>query len=177
MPDRYRSRNERQAITSRLRLREHDYRAPNAYFVTLCVENRQLLLGSIQDFSMTLSPAGAMVDASWRQIPERFPTVEVQGHVVMPNHLHGIIALTVNEPKDIDASAPSLSDVVHWLKRKTIQEYALGVRDAGWPPYRDRLWQRGFMDHIIRNDREHDRLLAYIENNIAQWEDDVFHTA
>lgn len=175
MPDGYRSRNERVAITSRLRLRNHDYRNPNAYFVTLCVENRQMLFGSIQAFSMTLSPAGAMVDALWRNIPERFATVAVQGHVIMPNHLHGIVVLTANDPNDLDETRSSLSDVVHWLKRKTILGYAAGVKDEGWPPYRNRLWQRGFMDHIIRNDREHDRLIAYIGNNVAQWEDDVFH--
>jgi putative transposase len=175
MPDGYRSRNQRVAITSRLRLRNHDYKQPDPYFVTLCTEYRQTVFGSIRDSVMYPSDAGHMVNASWAGIPERFPSVAIYGHVIMPNHLHGIIVLTGDGPDDPGASHPSLSDVVHWLKRRTIRGYAAGVKNEGWPPYHDRLWQRGFMDHIIRNDREWERLHTYMENNVAQWEDDVFH--
>jgi len=124
---------------------------------------------------MTLSNAGRMVDETWPRMPERFATVELGGHVVMPNHLHGILTLTATESGDLRDDGPALSDVIHWFKRQTIRLYADGVRLQGWRPYDGRLWQGGFMDHIIRNRREWDRLSHYIENNVAMWEDDSFH--
>jgi putative transposase len=177
MPDVYRSRNTREAITSRLRLRDHDYREPGPYFVTVCVENRHCLFGAIHDAEISLSPSGRMVHDIWTRIPERFPSVLLGEHVVMPNHLHGILTLTPNDEGCLRAEGPTLSDVVHWFKRQTIRAYSQGVKADQWRPYDGRLWQRGFMDHIVRNDREMDRLHRYIEVNVAQWEDDTFHQA
>jgi REP element-mobilizing transposase RayT len=116
-----------------------------------------------------------MIDQVCLRLPERFPSVEVNAHVIMPNHIHGIVTLTTCEDGYISDDSPSLSDIVHWFKRHTIQGYAEGVRTGGWPRYQDRLWQRGFMDHVIRNEREMDRLLRYIETNVVLWEDDTFH--
>lgn len=116
-----------------------------------------------------------MVDETWQAVSERFPTVELGNHVIMPNHLHGIITLTTTEIGELRDDSPSLSDVVLWFKRQTIRQYADGVRHHGWPPYDGRLWQGGFMDHVIRNEREWHRLTTYIQNNVAIWEDDTFH--
>jgi len=126
---------------------------------------------------MTCSAAGEMADAVWTRRPERFPSVEQTGHVIMPNRLHGILTLTADENGNFRDDGPSLSDVVHWFKRHTIRMYADGVRRQDWPPYRDRLWQGGYMEHIIRNGREMEQLTRYIENNVAMWEDDTFHPA
>jgi putative transposase len=34
------------------------------------------------------------------------------------------------------------------------------------------VWQRGYYEHVIRNDRTLDRLRAYIDQNPARWTDD-----
>jgi putative transposase len=175
LPNEFGSRNSREAITSRLRLRGHDYREPGSYFITVCAEHRQCLFGSIHESEFTLSDAGHMVSACWERMSERFPTVSLDGYVIMPNHLHGIITLLSDDNGDIPEDAPSLSDTIHWFKLRTIRQYAAGVKREGWLPYEGRLWQGGFMDHVIRNDREMNRLQGYIENNVALWEDDTFH--
>jgi REP element-mobilizing transposase RayT len=36
----------------------------------------------------------------------------------------------------------------------------------------NRVWQRGYYERIIRNERELDAIRAYIEGNPAQWEAD-----
>ncbi|MGB9773540.1 MAG: hypothetical protein ACP5JH_06800 [Bacteroidota bacterium] len=43
---------------------------------------------------MRLNEAGRMVVAEWEEIPERFPHIELDAFVVMPNHIHGIIVIT-----------------------------------------------------------------------------------
>jgi REP element-mobilizing transposase RayT len=42
---------------------------------------------------MNLNDAGRMVDAAWSQIPIQFPTFQLDEHVAMPNHFHGIIQI------------------------------------------------------------------------------------
>jgi putative transposase len=81
-----------------LRLRGYDYHRAGAYFITICVQGRQSLLGEIEGGAIHLNAAGRMVEATWRRIPERFPTTALDDWVIMPNHLHGIIILGGSDP-------------------------------------------------------------------------------
>ena len=38
------------------------------------------------------------------------------------------------------------------------------------------VWQRGFHDHVIRNQSDYDDVYRYIENNSVQWEQDDLYT-
>lgn len=38
----------------------------------------------------------------------------------------------------------------------------------------DKLWQRNYYEHIIRNEQSHQRISDYIRCNPEKWEDDVF---
>ena len=81
--------NDRRSI----RKRGHDYAAPGHYFVTLCVRNRDPLLGGIDAETMILSEMGLVVREEWQVLPQRFPMVGLDAFTVMPNHVHGIIAI------------------------------------------------------------------------------------
>jgi putative transposase len=37
---------------------------------------------------------------------------------------------------------------------------------------RGAVWQRGYYEHVIRNDKALDRIRDYIANNPARWADD-----
>lgn len=63
----------------------------------------------------------------------------------------------------------SLPDVVHRFKTLTTKRYADGVRQAGWPPFNGRLWQRNYYEHVVRNDASLERLRNYIFANPSQW--------
>ncbi len=71
----------------------HDYSQPGDYFVTICTRNRECLLGSVSAGRVELSQVGQYVREEWAALPERFPTIEMDAFVVMPNHLHGIIVI------------------------------------------------------------------------------------
>ena len=77
-----------------LRLRGYDYSWAGAYFVTVCTHNRACLFGEIVNGEMWLNDVGRMVETHWRSLSKRFPRVQPDVFVVMPNHMHGIIALT-----------------------------------------------------------------------------------
>ncbi|MDF1500849.1 MAG: transposase [Anaerolineales bacterium] len=63
----------------------------------------------------------------------------------------------------------SLPDVVHRFKTMTTKRYADGVYQSGWTPFPGRLWQRGYYEHIIRNEESLGRIRAYIEANPLAW--------
>ena len=44
---------------------------------------------------MQLGTAGEIVEACWKDLPSRYPNVELDAFVVMPNHVHGIIVISV----------------------------------------------------------------------------------
>jgi REP element-mobilizing transposase RayT len=139
--------------------------------VTIVAQHRACWCGRIVDGEMVPSPAGQMVVWVWRMLPERFPRVQVDATVLMPNHLHAMVHLL---PEGGDARV-SLSEVVGWFKGVTTTRYGGGVRGEGWPPYDGHLWQPSFHDRVVRDRREKVILAAYIEANPARWDEDTFH--
>jgi hypothetical protein len=73
------------------RLKGYDYSWAGAYFVTICTKNRECLFGEVMAGRMRLNDAGRIVQLTWNGLPRRFPTAELGGFVVMPNHVHGIV--------------------------------------------------------------------------------------
>ncbi len=157
----------------RVRAEGYDYTQPGWYFVTVCTQGRRCLFGSIDSGTLSFSPAGEMVEQHLQYLPRQFRNVDIDGYVVMPNHIHVVIILY---PVDDASEAASLSDVVAAFKRMTTNAYIKRVREAGWTPFPGRLWQRSFHDKIIRSDRHLDQLRTYIESNPFLWPKDTYYT-
>jgi putative transposase len=71
-----------------IRLRDYDYSLPGAYFVTVCTQDRVCLFGNVAGNTMRLNDAGQMIEQWWFELNRKFPTVESDEFVVMPNHFH-----------------------------------------------------------------------------------------
>jgi REP element-mobilizing transposase RayT len=140
----------------RMRLEHHDYAMPGAYFVTACTIGRRCLFGEVVDGAMLLNDFGREVEAAWKDLPQHFGRLTLDHFVVMPNHVHGILVLG-------DGSSP-LSEVVRSFKTFSAHRVNLrrGSRGAS-------LWQRGFYDHVVRDEADLARIREYIENNPARW--------
>jgi len=148
-----------------LRLPDFDYSSAGAYFVTITTNDRAQLLGEMGPAaSVVLFDAGNMVDRWWRELPEKFESVSLDAHVVMPDHFHGIVLLGFTVDSEGGCSV-SLSRVVQWFKTMTTNEYFRRVRTDGWTPVCAKLWQRGFYDHIIRSEEDLLEIREYIEFN------------
>jgi putative transposase len=74
----------------------------------------------------------------------------------MPNHLHGIIS-TGGDPS-------TLGKVM--AQFKSIASKRIKKLEAIDGP----LWQRGYYDHIVRNEADLARIRAYVANNPLKWE-------
>jgi len=62
---------------------------------------------------------------------------------------------------------------MHRYKTLTTRLYIEGVREAKWPPFRRRLWQRDYYEHIIRGASALQRIRNYIERNPLRWRTDA----
>jgi putative transposase len=185
-PERYHRRS--------IRLKGYDYRQAGAYFVTICTQDRAFLFGYVAHGEMRLNEAGKMVCDAWNDLPAFYLGVQTDAFIVMPNHIHGIIILAEADPRVCPAQpsvgvgpraypgqpqemgqpqgvAPTLGlpDVVHRFKTMTTKRYADGVKRLGWEPFRGRLWQRNYYEHIIRNEESLNRIREYILTNPMRW--------
>jgi REP element-mobilizing transposase RayT len=77
-----------------IRLKEYDYSQAGLYFITTCTQNRECLFGEIAGAEMNVNEYGKIVETVWNELPQHYPNVRLDKFVVMPNHIHGIIALT-----------------------------------------------------------------------------------
>ena len=165
-------------------MKGYDYSSAGAYFVTAVTYNRLCLFGDVVGDEMHLNEAGIMAQKMWETLPRRFPGIDLDAFVIMPNHIHGVIV--INEP--VGASlvsaqdncmatgerattrvAPTLGDVMGAYKSLTTVEYARGVTTCGWQSFDRHLWQRNYYERVIRDGCELDRAREYIANNPMQW--------
>lgn len=68
-----------------IRLQGYDYSQGGAYFVTIVTRNRECLFDS--------TVLHRVAESNWRSIPQHFSNVVLDGWIVMPNHLHGVIVI------------------------------------------------------------------------------------
>jgi REP element-mobilizing transposase RayT len=58
---------------------------------------------------------------------------------------------------------------VDWFKTQTTNEYIKGVKSGLYEPFEKHLWQPGYYEHIIRNQKDLDEIRQYIKNNPVKW--------
>ena len=148
-----------------VRLADYDYSQPGAYFVTVCTHGRRPLFGQVVDEHVRPSNAGLMASDWWRRTKSKFPTIELDEEIVMPNHLHAIVNITAN-------GGATLQEIVQWFKTMTTNAYLRGVKQLGWPRFEKRLWQRSYYEHVIRDEAELASIREYIHHNPAKWVED-----
>jgi len=181
-----------------IRLRDYDYRAAGAYFVTVCAHQRAQVFGQIRDGMMHVNAWGAIVAAEWERTAALRPYVELDAFVVMPNHFHGILLITDDATgRGMDSAAKD--DVI----RRGMARHAPTTNNArkfGKPIARslptivgafksaatnaihrlpdatdDPVWQRNYHEHVIRHAREYHQIRAYTLTNPARWLRDTFY--
>jgi len=144
-----------------IRLKEFDYSLPGAYFVTIVTYERSNLFGEMEKEKVNLNQTGKLVSNEWLRLQTRFPGVEIDEFVIMPNHLHGVIIITATE------STQTLGSIVGSFKSSTSRLINALQRTKGIP-----IWQRNYYEHIIRDEEELNRVRQYIANNPSQWNKD-----
>ena len=159
----------------RTRLEGFDYSSARLYFVTCCVKRMRHCFGEVIGSQMQLNIYGAIADEQWLWLAEQYPYVKLHAHIIMPNHMHGILEIdpsrvgsarrvraTRESPVPRKPSAPeqpikikSLSELMGAYKTTASKKIHL----AGDPAF---AWHRSFYDHIIRDAQGYQNISAYI---------------
>ena len=150
------------------RLPFYDYSTPGAYFITICIKEKQCILGHIVGASIarpqtvTLSKYGIIVDAAIQAIPKHYPAISVDHYVVMPNHIHLLLQINT-DTNGRPMVAPTISTVVQQLKGTITKQIGCSI------------WQKLFHDHVIRAEQDYLKIWTYIDTNPAKWQEDCFY--
>ncbi len=179
-----------------IRLPDWDYSWGWWYYVTMCTQGRECIFGIVISDEMRLNDVGEIVRDEWMKTPTIRPEVELDEYVIMPNHMHGIIIINDSSQSHAGAihesprrevpqsewwqdriheSPPrmrkiderrqmTLSKIIGRFKMNSAKQINLIRKTPGTP-----VWQRGFYEHIIRNDADLTRIRTYMANNPLQW--------
>jgi REP element-mobilizing transposase RayT len=154
------------------RLKDFDYSTTGAYFITINTQDRKSILSRIvsggEDGPFPyLSPRGKIAEKWIQDIPNKYQDVTVDRYVIMPDHVHLLISISHNDGRG-DPS-PTVSMVVGWLKHQITKEINKNLGTTG-----EKIFQRSFYDHIIRNYEDYCEVHKYIhENPIRRYYSDL----
>ncbi len=183
-----------------IRLKGYDYSQKGLYCVTICCQDRICRFGDVINGEMVMNEHGKVAFNEWMKLSERFSNFELDVFQIMPNHMHGIVLLTNvgatlavvpnknDQSNDVGAAnsgdsknnddmkkagaspAPTISDIIGAYK-SLVSNGCLDIYKSKNETM-GKLWQRNYWEHIIRNEREYERVSAYIVNNPIKWADD-----
>ncbi len=154
----------------KLRLKNFDYNMPYLFFITICTANKKSLfsrvVGAIHESpaETKLTPYGEILKETIEFLPNRFK-VNIHNFVIMPDHLHLLVEVTDYE-RAIRESP---------LQERSIISQSIGFLKADVSKKINKknptleVWQRGYMDHIIRNEKDYSKHYDYIVDNPVMW--------
>lgn len=160
------------------RLKYYDYSNRGYYFVTICVQDMKCIFGEIVNKEVKLNDYGKIISESLKKIPIIHNILDLDYHVIMPNHLHAIII--VGDAKFASSIECNIQDInenivptdrTKIVLSKIIQQFkricTFEIRNKGVKNFK---WQRSFYDRIIRNEKELLNIRKYIHQNPLKWE-------
>ena len=155
-----------------IRLKDYDYSQPGAYFITICTHKKQCILGEVADDGMKLSRFGEIVKTEWLKTFEIRKNLILDEYIVMPNHFHGIIIVdgrgTLQRAPTFEKFGRPVSNSIPTVVRLFKSATTNRVNELRHTP-ESPFWQRNYLEHIIRNEDELNKIREYIQNNPLKW--------
>ena len=156
-----------------IRLKQYDYSSPGAYFITICTENRknyfwegafapQLFAWNtvgancVRPQNLPLSAVGKIVFDELKRWHKTYSSVSLNAYVIMPNHIHIMVAIVADEYGRPQV-APTLERMVKQFKGAVTKKIGCSI------------WQKSFIEHIVRNQNDYETMLNYMYNNPMRW--------
>ena len=118
-------------------------------------------MGSIP---VRLTKWGEIIEGELQKITSRYPFVEIENYIIMPNHIHLIISIIDDGRED---PSPTVNSIIAWLKYQSTKEYC--------PNSKSKIFQRSFYDHVIRGREDYEEISRYIYENPLNWEKDELY--
>ena len=117
-----------------------------------------------------LTPIGKIVKSEIEKTNQIRQNAKIEQYIIMPNHIHFILEIFDDNHKGTVPRAPTVEKfgkptsktvctIVRYLKSGVTRIYNQKNK------INIQLWQRGFYERIIRNEKEYFLICEYIKNN------------
>ncbi|MHC5596242.1 MAG: transposase [Nostoc sp.] len=183
------------------RLPNRNYVANGWYLITICTKDCFDYFGQVVSGQVKLSEIGEIAQKCWVEIPNHFEYTQIDTHVIMPNHVHGIVIIDKPLSQNVETLHCNVSTQRDRIQQDTLcdvtqrqfmseispkagslsaiaRSYKSAVtrwcRENGFENF---AWQPRFYEHIIRADGSLDRIREYIINNPAKWQEEKNNSA
>ncbi len=160
----------------------HDYQERQIYMITMVTEGRRTLLGRLVGKSdglvgtedeprVLLSDLGERVEQCWKEIPIRYPQIDLWALQIMPDHFHGILFVKEHIDRPLGKVLLGFKQGCNKAFRELVPSVAvlqqqIRLRTDGKD---DRshgmLFARGYNDKILLQAGQLERWLEYINDN------------
>lgn len=175
-----------------IRLKNYDYSQKGSYFITLVTQDRIHLFGKIEDGKMILNTVGKILEEEWRNTIQMRPNIALGEFIIMPDHMHMIITITAQMERKVDkewihsnpkSPSQTIGAIIRGFKGASTKKINLFLNSTGesqfapttesqFAPtefYKNKIFQRNYYEHIIRNQKDYNRIEQYIIDNPMNW--------
>lgn len=137
-----------------VRLQHFDYYANGYYFITICCLDKRPLLGTLHQGEIQVSLDGQHLLEEMFSLERTLRGISVYDYVIMPNHFHLVVEIQRKEGE----TGMGVSGFVRLLKGNVTKRSGKS------------LWQRGYYEHVVRQDESLQEIVQYMKNNPRRWE-------
>ncbi|WP_303816326.1 transposase [Acidaminococcus timonensis] len=137
-----------------VRLQHFDYHANGYYFITICCLDKRPLLGTLHQGEIQVSLDGQHLLEEMFSLERTLRGISVYDYVIMPNHFHLVVEIQRKEGE----TGMGVSGFVRLLKGNVTKRSGKS------------LWQRGYYEHVVRQDESLQEIVQYMKNNPRRWE-------
>ncbi len=165
---------------------------PGIYYVTICTQENQNFFGTIAQGQMKLNRDGLVAQEVWDSLSKRFPGVQSDQSVIMPNHVHALLIIEATQAlirenhriermperfkaywenqqsQEPEPYCAALGEVMRTFKAATSRQiHKLGMQRFEWEPR--------YYSSIVFDEAKIAELRTYILTNPAHWEEDKLY--
>jgi len=135
----------------------HDYCQPWFYMVTMTTLDRKPLFATYHDNRITPTPDGWLMYNLWRELPTRYPQLDLSTSIIMPDHFHAIVHVKERMPQPLGVPIRAFKSLVTSALRKQYQNPTLQIWNPGYHDWRAvrRGALKAFADYIRDNPRRY----------------------
>lgn len=140
------------------------------FFVTSQVAHNKSIFGAIVGEECVLNSLGKKVREYLLSLPKKYPELELDEFIVMPNHVHAILRIhyrRTNREHHLGFLTSRFKGGTGYIYGKMRREGL--VEDIG-----DHLWQFDYWDNLVTSESELEGIRKYIRKNPAHWSRDRY---
>lgn len=119
--------------------------------ISLRIDTSAVQFGKIHNGEIILNEYGKIIEVEWQNLADRYPVMEIDEYIIMPDHFHAIVVL------ENDLAIP-LRRIISYFKQASSEKlYKYGIEDF--------KWKKSYFEKKINSEEELNKTREYIFYN------------